>query len=91
LNQEIEPQYWSAGLILRDSFRAGDLAGVAMGQPLITSVVGDATQTNFELFYNFPVNRNLRITPLLQVITHPGNRQANDTVVSGTIRTVFSF
>jgi hypothetical protein len=91
LNQDIEPQNWSTGIVFRDSFTAGDLAGFAIGQPLVTDVVGNATQTNFEAFYNFPVNRNVRITPLIQVITHPGNRDENGTIVSGTIRTVFSF
>jgi hypothetical protein len=91
LGDEIESQNWSTGVVVRDSFKAGDLAGLAIGQPLAANGVGDATQTNFEAFYNFPVNANLRITPLLQVITHPGNREANGTIFAGTIRTVLSF
>ncbi|HBL15110.1 MAG TPA: hypothetical protein DD379_27705, partial [Cyanobacteria bacterium UBA11162] len=46
---------------------------------------------NFEAFYNFPINNNIRVTPLIQVITNPANQDANGTIVTGTLRTVFSF
>jgi len=88
---DISPNYWMAGVALRDLFVPRALAGIALGQPFIESAVGNATQTNFEAFYNFPVSDNIRVTPLIQVITHPANQVANSTIVTGTLRTVFSF
>jgi len=88
---DISPNYWMAGVALRDLFVLRDLAGIALGQPFIESAVGNATQTNFEAFYNFPVSDNIRVTPLIQVITNPANQEANGTIVTGTFRTVFSF
>jgi len=88
---DINPNYWMAGVSFRDLFLPGALAGIAAGQPFIESAVGNATQTNMEVFYNFPLSDRLRITPLVQVITNPANRGANGTIVTGTLRTVFSF
>lgn len=88
---DLRPQYWMAGISFRDLFVPGASAGIAAGQPLIEGAVGSATQTNIEAFYNFPVNDNIRITPLVQVILAPGNQSTNGTIVTGTLRTVFSF
>lgn len=88
---DINPNYWMAGVAFRDLFLPGALAGIAAGQPFIDSAVGNATQTNMEAFYNFPLSDRLRIAPLVQVITNPANQGANGTIVTGTLRTVFSF
>ena len=88
---DINPNYWMAGLSLIDLFREGASLGIAAGQPFIASEIGDDTQTNFEAFYNFPLNDNIAIAPILQVITNPSNQNANDTIFTGTIRTVFNF
>lgn len=88
---DLSPTYWSAGVTLRDGLRPGALAGVGVAQPLIESSVGNATQMNFEAFYNYPVSDNIRVTPLIQVITNAGNQGNNGTIVTGTLRTVFSF
>jgi porin len=88
---DLRPQYWMAGISFRDLFVTGALAGIAAGQPLIEGAVGSATQTNFEAFYNLPLNDNIRITPLVQVIIDPGNQGSNGTIVTGTLRTVLSF
>lgn len=88
---DLNPSYWMAGIAFRDLFKPGALAGIAMGQPLIESNVGNATQANLEAFYNFPINDNIRVTPLIQVITNAGNQDSNGTIVTGTLRTVFSF
>ncbi|MBD2775478.1 carbohydrate porin [Iningainema sp. BLCCT55] len=88
---DINPNYWMAGVGVRDLFTRGSLAGVAVGQPFIASEVGNATQTNFEAFYNFPFSRNIQVTPTIQVIRHAGNEESNGTIVTGTLRTVFSF
>lgn len=87
----VTPNYWMAGIAARDLFTRGSIAGIAVGQPFITDDIGDATQTNFEAFYNYPLNRNIQITPTIQVITNAGNQDSNDTIVIGTLRTVFSF
>ena len=34
---------------------------------------------------------NIRVTLLVQAIVHPANQNANGTIVTGTLRTVFSF
>ena len=88
---DINPNYWMAGLSVRDLLVPGAVAGIAAGQPFIESAVGNATQTNLEAFYNFPLSDNIQITPLLQVITNPANQNANGTIFTGTLRTVFSF
>ena len=88
---DISPNYWMAGVAFQDVLIPRAIAGIAVGQPFIESAVGDATQTNFEAFYNFPINNNIRVTPLIQVITNPANQDANGTIVTGTLRTVFSF
>lgn len=88
---DVEPNYWMAGVAVRDLFKPGALAGIAAGQPFIEGAVGNATQTNFEAFYNFPVTNNITLTPLVQVITNPGNQDSNGTIFTGTLRTVFSF
>lgn len=88
---DIEPQYWMAGVAFRDLFVEGALTGIAAGQPFIEGAVGNATQTNFEAFYRFPISDNILITPLVQVIANPGNQDSNGTIVTGNLRTYFSF
>lgn len=88
---DLNPHYWMAGVSVRDLFFPGAIAGIAASQPFIESDVGNGTQTNFEAFYNFPFNDNVRITPLVQVITNPANQDSNGTIVTGTLRTVFTF
>jgi hypothetical protein len=88
---DIRPQYWSAGIAFQDLFTKNDLAGIGIAQPFILSAVGNANQTNFEAFYNIPVSSNLRMTPIVQVITNPANQSSNSAIVTGTLRAVLSF
>jgi hypothetical protein len=88
---DIKPQYWSAGIAFQDLFLKGDVAGIGIAQPFILSKIGNASQTNFEVFYNIPINPKIRITPLIQVINNAGNQRSNEPIVTGTVRTVFSF
>jgi porin len=88
---DIDPNYWMAGVAVRDLLKPGALAGVGAGQPFIENAIGDASQTNFEAFYNFPITNNITLTPLVQVIMNPGNQDSNGTIYTGTLRTVFSF
>jgi porin len=88
---DIKPQYWSAGLGFQDLLQKGDVAGIGVAQPFILSTIGDATQTNFEAFYNIPVSPKIRITPIVQVISNAGNQRTNGAIVTGTLRAVFAF
>lgn len=88
---DVNLDYWMAGIAFPNLFTEGALGGVAAVQPLIASEIGNATQTNFEVFYNLPINDNIRFTPIIQLITNAGNQNANGTIVTGTLRTVFSF
>jgi porin len=87
----ITPNYWMAGISLRDLLVPGAFAGIAAGQPFIEGAVGNTAQTNVEAFYNFPLSDNLQITPLVQVVINPANQSANEPIVAGTFRMVFSF
>ncbi len=86
----LNPQTWMFGFAFPDLFKEGALAGIAVGQPFIESTIGNGTQTNLELFYNFPVSSNIRVTPDVQFIFNPNNTTGS-TVFVGTLRTVFSF
>jgi hypothetical protein len=88
---DIKPQYWSAGIAFQDLFRSSDLAGIGIAQPFILSAIGNATQTNFEAFYNIPVSKRFRLTPIVQVISNAGNQRNNGAIVTGTVRAVLSF
>jgi hypothetical protein len=88
---DIKPNYWMAGVAFPDLFSPGALGGIAVGQPFIANEIGNTTQTNFEGFYNFRVSDNIQVSPLIQVINNSANQNANGTIVTGTLRTVFSF
>jgi hypothetical protein len=88
---DIKPQSWTAGVAFRDLFVPSALAGIAVAQPFIESKVGNATQTNFEVFYNYPISDNIFIIPSVQVITNPGNQDSNGTIFTGTLRTSLFF
>jgi len=90
-NDSLSPQTWSAGFAFPDLFKEGAMAAIAVGQPFIESNVGNATQTNLELFYRFPISDNISITPNLQMIFNPNNNSTNGTITVGTVRTVFTF
>jgi carbohydrate-selective porin OprB len=91
ISGDVKPQYWSAGITFQDLFQKSDMAGVGIAQPFILSTIGNATQTNFEAFYNMPVSPKIRVTPLIQVISNAGNQRSNGAIVTGTVRAVFSF
>ncbi len=85
------PLSWSVGMGLRNVVVPGTLAGIAIAQPFVTGDVGNATQTNFEAFYNFQLSDNISITPIFSVVTNPDNDKDNGTIWQTTLRTVFSF
>ena len=90
-NLDATPISWAAGLNLRNWPFPGNFAGAAIGQPFITDDVGDATQTNFEAFYNLELSDNLSITPALILVWNADNDNDSDTLWQGVLRMVFSF
>jgi hypothetical protein len=90
-NLDLHPQTWALGIVFRNLVIPGSLAGAAVGQPFITSDLGSATQTNFELFYNLSINEHLSVTPTFMLVTNPSNNDTNPDIWEGTLRTVFSF
>jgi porin len=88
---DINPNYWMAGIAMRDLLTRGALAGFAVGQPFIANQIGNSTQTNYELFYNYPFSRNVQVTPSIQLVENAANQGSNGTIIMGTLRTVFSF
>jgi hypothetical protein len=89
----INPIGWSTGLALTDLLKPGAQAGLSIGQPLIfKDALGlfTGTQTNYEAFYHYPITNNINISPTLQVVVAPGNA-IGDTIVTGTLRTTFTF
>lgn len=85
------PTSWMAGISFPNAFGKGTLPGFAVGMPFIEDSVGDVTQLNMEAFYRFFINDNIAITPLVQVITNPGNLSSSGTLYTGTLRMSFSF
>ena len=88
---DINPNYWMAGVSVLDLLKEGATLGIAAGQPFIVSEIGDDTQINFEAYYNYPVNDFISIAPILQIIDNASNQSTNDTIYTGTIRSVFNF
>lgn len=89
-------QTWMAGLAYRDLLTEGTLLAAAVGQPFINSLgsaagINDATQTNYELFFRYPLNDNISITPVLMAVTNANNSSTNSPILQGLIRTTFSF
>ncbi|WP_216351227.1 iron uptake porin [Leptolyngbya sp. 'hensonii'] len=89
-NLDLSVQTWAIGVGFRDIGIPGTIAGIAIGQPLIENQLGNATQTNYEVFYNLFLSDTVSLTPTLSIVTHPNNR-AGTTIWQGTVRTVFSF
>ncbi|MEP0871649.1 iron uptake porin [Trichocoleus desertorum AS-A10] len=90
-NLDLHPQTWALGVVFRNLVIPGSLAGAAVGQPFITSNLGDATQTNFELFYNLSINEHFSVTPTFMLVTNPNNNATNPDIWQSTLRTVFTF
>ena len=88
---DINPNYWSAGFAFPDLFKEGASLGIAAGQPFIASEIGNDTQIDFEAYYNYPINDFISIAPIFQVINNASNQSTNDTIYTGTIRSVFNF
>lgn len=89
-------QTWMAGLAYRDLLAEGSLLAAAVGQPFINSLgsapgINDSTQTNYELFFRYPLSDNISITPVFMAVTNANNSSTNSPIFQGLIRTTFSF
>lgn len=93
INEQVNfsPSTWTIGLTVRNLAIPGTLAGIAFGQPFVEDNLGNATQTNFEAFYNLTLSENISVTPALQLVKYANNQRSNGTIWQGTLRTVFSF
>jgi len=56
-----------------------------------TSGSQTASTTHLELFYRYPISKNISITPGVIFIFNPGQIAGSDTVTIGALRTTFSF
>lgn len=90
-NLDLHPVSWAIGVGVRNILIPGTVAGVGIGQPFVASGFGNATQTNFEAFYNLPLNDNLSITPTVSLVNNANNDSSNGTIWQSTLRSVFSF
>ncbi|MBW4615692.1 MAG: iron uptake porin [Desmonostoc vinosum HA7617-LM4] len=90
-NLDLHPLSWAIGLSWRNLVLPRSIAGIAIAQPFVTDSFGNATQTNFETFYNVTLSDNFSITPIVSVVSNANNDSSNDTIWQSTLRTVFSF
>ncbi|NMG08438.1 hypothetical protein DP117_16660 [Brasilonema sp. UFV-L1] len=84
-----------------DLFQQGNIGGITIGiPPKVTSndfrLAGQQredpdTSLHIETFYTFRVNNNIRITPIVYLITKPEHNGNNDPILVGVLRTSFSF
>lgn len=93
--------YWAVTLGFPDLFKEGSLGGIIVGMPPWQTrsnirvngerLGGEDSSIHVEVFYQYPINDNISITPGVVIVTRPGNDNRNDPLVIGTIRTTFSF
>lgn len=90
---------YGAGLAFPDLGKQGNLLGIFAGiEPTLRSLdapgVGNFTRDygyHIEGFYRYQLTDNISITPGVIWLTAPGQNDANDDVVIGTLRTTFNF
>ncbi|MEB3215337.1 MAG: iron uptake porin [Nostocales cyanobacterium 94392] len=88
---DLNPVSWTLGVGLRNIGIPGTIAGAAIGQPFVSDGLGNATQTNFETFYNLQLSDNISVTPIVSLVINPNNNSNQGTIWQTTFRTVFSF
>lgn len=88
-NLDLSPVTWMLGGTIREILIPGSVAGVAIGQPFIADI-GNATQTNVELYYSFDLNDRISVSPAFLVVTNPNNRNTG-TIFEWVLRLVYAF
>ncbi|MBD2742632.1 iron uptake porin [Coleofasciculus sp. FACHB-1120] len=95
-------EIWSYGLGIAfpDLGKRGNVLGIFAGaQPYLGSLeldgkrvpVGKDRPYHIEAFYKYQLTENISVTPGVIWLTAPGQTEANDDAVIGTLRTTFSF
>ncbi|MBL1178714.1 iron uptake porin [Pantanalinema sp. GBBB05] len=87
---DLTPKTWVIGMTVRNLVIPGSTVGLALGQPFVTSDLGNATQTNFEAYYSFLINDNISFSPRLMIVTNPDNDRSS-TIWEWAIRMVYTF
>ena len=87
---------WSANIAFLDLMKEGSVLAVAGGMPPKltdgSNVVEDPnTSYIIEVFYKYPVNKNIIVTPGFYVVTNPDHDNSNDSLWVGVVRTTFKF
>jgi len=89
-NLSLTPVTWSFGGTIREIFIPGSVAGLAIGQPFIEGDIGNATQTNVELYYSFDLNDRISFSPAFLIVANPNNRNTG-TIFEWVVRLVYAF
>lgn len=92
---------WNAALSVVDVFKEGAVASISGGlmpfAPYVGSLNGDRISNDrsapyiIEAQYQFPVNKNIQITPGAYVILNPEANSNNSAIWVGVLRTTFKF
>ncbi len=92
---------YGAGLAFTDFGKEGNILGLFAGveptlRGLSASVRPDGgfprdNSYHFEGFYKFQLTDNISVTPGIIYLTSPGQNEANEDAVIGTLRTTFNF
>ncbi|MDX2271657.1 MAG: iron uptake porin [Cyanobacteriota bacterium] len=85
------------GLAFPDLFIEGAQGGVVFGQPIVTTSndgVWDTRPFIFDIYYSFPVNDYITLTPAAYFVSNPNGALPGDndpTIGVGALRATFSF
>ncbi|MEN9221452.1 MAG: iron uptake porin, partial [Thermostichus sp. BF3_bins_97] len=88
---------WLFGFAFPDLFIEGAQGGVVFGQPIVTTKndgVWDSRPFIVDVYYSFPVNDYLTLTPAAYFVSNPNGALPGDndpTIGAGALRAVFSF
>jgi hypothetical protein len=91
---------WFVGLAFPDLLSKGSLGGIIVGmEPYVTGVNGnlrnaigtDDNSFHVEGFYQYQITDNISITPGIIWITAPNGDSNNADIVTGVVRTTFTF
>ncbi|MBE9176750.1 carbohydrate porin [Synechocystis salina LEGE 06155] len=92
---------WNAALSIIDVFKEGAVLSLSGGlmpyAPYVASLNGDRISNDrnspyiIEAQYQFPVNKNIQITPGAYVILNPEANSNNSAIWVGVLRTTFKF
>ncbi|MDX2232349.1 MAG: iron uptake porin [Leptolyngbyaceae cyanobacterium bins.349] len=89
-NLDLSPIAWALGTTFREIIIPGSVAGLAIGQPFIENDIGNATQTNVELYYSFDLSDRVSFSPAFLIVANPNNRNTG-TIFEWIVRLVYAF